>query len=117
MNIDFSKIQFGIAQLWMFIFKIFWDQNIYFMRINIREFGIVIYSRINVPMNVCQHLSTLTEEIPLNMLILQIQWSRNFFFKPTKLQLPPLHDCCDSTVYKSKILNKHFRKIHTGDIL
>lgn len=79
MNIDFSKIQFGIAQLWMFIFKIFWDQNIYFMRINIREFGIVIYSRINVPMNVCQHLSTLTEEIPLNMLILQIQWSRNFF--------------------------------------
>lgn len=79
MNIDFSKIQFGIAQLWMFIFKIFWDQNIYFMRINIRKFGIVIYSRINVPMNVCQHLSTLTEEIPLNMLILQIQWSRNFF--------------------------------------
>lgn len=79
MNIDFSKIQFGIAQLWMFIFKIFWDQNIYFMRINIRKFGIVFYSRINVPMNVCQHLSTLTEEIPLNMLILQIQWSRNFF--------------------------------------
>lgn len=79
MNIDFSKIQFGIAQLWMFIFKIFWDQNIYFMRINIRKFGIVFYSRINVPMNVCQYLSTLTEEIPLNMLILQIQWSRNFF--------------------------------------
>lgn len=79
MNIDFSKIQFGIAQLWMFIFKIFWDQNIYFMRINIWKFGIVFYSRINVPMNVCQHLSTLTEEIPLNMLILQIQWSRNFF--------------------------------------
>lgn len=79
MNIDFSKIQFGIAQLWMFIFKIFWDQNIYFMRINIRKFGIVFYSRINVPMNVCQHLSTLTEEIPLNMLIWQIQWSRNFF--------------------------------------
>lgn len=79
MNIDFSKIQFGIAQLWMFIFKIFWDQNIYFMRINIRKFGIVFYSRINVSMNVCQHLSTLTEEIPLNMLILQIQWSRNFF--------------------------------------
>lgn len=79
MNIDFSKIQFGIAQLWMFIFKIFWDQNIYFMRINIRKFGIVFYSRINAPMNVCQHLSTLTEEIPLNMLILQIQWSRNFF--------------------------------------
>lgn len=79
MNIDFSKIQFGIAQLWMFIFKIFWDQNIYFMRINIRKFGIAFYSRINVSMNVCQHLSTLTEEIPLNMLILQIQWSRNFF--------------------------------------
>lgn len=79
MNIDFSKIQFGIAQLWMFIFKIFCDQNKFFMRINIRKFGIVFYSRINVSMNVCQHLSTLTEEIPLNMLILQIQWSRNFF--------------------------------------
>lgn len=65
MNIDFSKIQFGIAQLslkYTFLIlplnvhhKILWDHNIYFMRINIREFGMVIYPRINVPMNVCQN--------------------------------------------------------------